>query len=77
MANYDISEDNFVGKLPECVREQLTIILMPVLILIIAPILLLFVISTIIVALGLLLSAPFAVVLVLTHELLNNRRPRK
>lgn len=66
-----------MNKLPECVREQFIIILMPILILVIAPILLLCVISAIIVVLGLLLSVPFAVVLVLTHELLNNRRLRK
>ena len=77
LANYDISEDKFVNKLPECVREQFIIILMPILILVIAPILLLSVICTIIVVLGLLLSVPFAVVLVLMHKFLNNRRLRK
>ena len=77
MANYDISEDKFVDKLPECAREQLIIISMPILILIIAPILLLSVICTIIVVLGLLLVVPFAVVLVLMHKFLNNRRLRK
>lgn len=66
-----------MNKLPECVREQFIIILMPILILVIAPILLLSVISAIVVVLGLLLSVPFAVVFVLTHELLNNRRLRK
>ena len=66
-----------MNKLPECVREQFIIILMPILILVIAPILLLSVISAIIVVLGLLLAVPFAVVFVLTHKLLNNRRLRK
>ena len=77
LANYDISEDNFVSKLPEYVREPFIIISMPILILITAPILLLCVIAMIVVVLGLLLAIPFAVVLVLVHTLLNSRRPRK
>ena len=66
-----------MDKLPECVREQLIIITMPILILIMAPILLLFVISAIIVVIGLLLAVPFDVVLVLMYKFLNNRRLRK
>lgn len=75
--NEDIGENNFWKKLPEYKKECLTIILIPFLVIIFSPILILGAIALLLMIIGMIISIPFFIIMVIVHEYINGKELRK